>query len=98
MFGTLQSRLPNELALYNIKTIEEANKYIAEVYVPLHNKRFGKKAAYKERAYTPWKDEGGLKDILCLEEERIVQNDNTVRYKGLVLQIPKNKARSHYMH
>ncbi len=28
------------------------------------------------------------RDILCIHEERTVSNDNTVRYKGLSLQIP----------
>lgn len=30
----------------------------------------------------------GLADILCVEEDRVVANDNTVRYQGLRLQIP----------
>jgi len=35
--------------------------------------------------------------LLCIEEHRVVQHDNTVRYKGLVLQIPKNEYRYHYI-
>ena len=30
-----------------------------------------------------------LADILAIQDGRQVQNDNTVRYKGLVLQIPE---------
>ena len=32
-----------------------------------------------------------------IQEERVVQNDNTVTYNGLILQIPKNDLRHHYV-
>lgn len=96
MFGTLQNRLPKEFALQDIKTIEEANAYLREVYLPRHNKQFTVKAKDSKSAFIPWVGPG-LKDILCLQEERIVQNDNTIRYEGLILQIPKNDYRHHYV-
>ena len=40
---------------------------------------------------------GTLEDILCVQEERQVSNDNTVRYKGRVLQIPADRHRRHYV-
>ena len=40
MFGTLQKRLPQELRLAGITGIEEANRFLKEVYLPLHNARF----------------------------------------------------------
>lgn len=97
MFGTLQNRLPKELALHNITTIEEANRYIQEIYLPRHNKQFCVKPACSESAFTRWESTIALEDILCLEVERTVQQDNTVRYKGLILQIPKNEYRHHYI-
>lgn len=99
MFGTLQARLPKELALYNITTIEEANRYINEVYIPRHNKQFCVKPASDKTAFIPWSPTVpvALEDILCLEEHRTVGHDNTVRYKKLVLQIPKNEYRSQYI-
>jgi len=36
-FGTHQGRLPKELALYRITTMEAANRYLAEVYLPAFN-------------------------------------------------------------
>ena len=39
----------------------------------------------------------GPEDVLCLQEERQVANDNTVRYKRLNLQIPPDKHRFHYV-
>lgn len=38
--GTFQGRLIQELRLENITTIEEANKYLTEVFVPEFNKEF----------------------------------------------------------
>jgi helix-turn-helix protein len=97
MFGTLQDRLPKELALAGIATIEAANRFICEVYLPAHNARFAKPAALAECAFVTLRDPAGLADILCVEEERIVARDNTVAYAGLKLQLPQSPARAHYV-
>ena len=47
-------------------------------------------------AFVPWAG-AGLADILCLQEDRTVSKDNTVRYKGLTLQIPEDRHRHHYV-
>jgi transposase len=96
-FGTLQNRLPKELALHNITTIEAANRYIAEVYIPRHNEQFSVKAAIPDKAFIPYTAAIALEDVLCLKERRVVQHDNTVRYKGFILQIPKTDYRHHYV-
>jgi transposase len=97
MFGTLQNRLPQEFALKGIKTIEEANRYIKEVYLPRHNEQFCVQPASEETAFAKWTNAISLEDILCIEEERVVQKDNTVRYNGLILQIPENDHRQQYI-
>ena len=40
---------------------------------------------------------GVLDDILCVQEERVVGNDNTVRYGGRVLPIPEQRHRRHFV-
>jgi transposase len=40
MFGTLQNRLPHELALQQITTLQTANRYLKEIYLPRHNSQF----------------------------------------------------------
>ena len=40
MFGTLQKRLPQELRLAGITDMAEANRFLKEVFLPLHNARF----------------------------------------------------------
>ena len=38
-----------------------------------------------------------LKDILCLQEERTVRPDNCISYRGMILQIPADRHRHHYL-
>ena len=82
MFGTLQKRLPQELRLAGITEMAEANRFLREVYLPLHNARFATPAEDKGSAFVPFA--GALDDILCVQQERTVGNDNTVRYHGVV--------------
>lgn len=95
MFGTLQGRLPGELRLAGITTMDEANRFLRDIYLPEHNARFARLAEETGSAFVPFA--GILEDILCIHEERVVGNDNTVRYKGLVLQIPEQRHRHHYV-
>lgn len=96
LFGTLQDRLPKEFTLKGMQTLEEANRYLREEYIPRHNERFSVPAKEEKSAFVPY-IRANLKDILCIQEERLVQNDNTVRYNGLILQIPSNDMRHHYV-
>jgi transposase len=96
MFATLQDRLPKELALASIRDIKAANRFIHDVYLPAHNARFAKPPALPESAFVPV-DPAQLREVLCVQEERIVARDNTVAYEGLKLQLPQNPARAHYV-
>jgi transposase len=96
MFGTLQDRLPKELALAGIATIEAANRFLREVYLPAHNARFAKPPALPDSAFVV-ADPALLREVLCIQEERIVARDNTVAYDGRTLQLPESPARAHYV-
>jgi len=80
LFGTLQQRLPQEFRLAGITTPEAANRFLAERFVPAHNARFAVAAAEPGSAFVPFA--GDLAEVLCVQDERIVGNDNTVRYQG----------------
>ena len=95
MFGTLQKRLPQELRSHGITTMDEANRFLKEVYLPEHNTRFVKAPEDEASAFVPFA--GNVRDTLCIQEERVVGNDNTVRYKRLVLQIAANRHRHHFV-
>ncbi len=95
LFGTLQSRLPPLLRQEELTSIEAANRWLATVYIPHHNARFAVAAAEVGTAFVPFV--GALDDILCVQEERVVGNDNTVRYESRVLQIPEQRHRRHFV-
>ena len=96
LFGTLQDRLPKELADAGISTIEDANRFLAETYIPAHNRRFAVEAAEAGEAFVPWTG-GDPGEILCHQEDRVVGNDNTVTFARLSLQIPPSPLRAHYV-
>jgi len=96
MFETLQDRLVKELADAGIATIEAANRYIAEVYLPAHNRRFAVQATEPGSAFVAWTG-GALGEILCHQEDRVVGNDNTVLFDRLRLQIEPSAIRAHFV-
>ncbi len=96
MFGTLQDRLIKELAKAGICDIAAANSWIRNVYLPAHNARFGKPPALPESAFVA-AEPALLREILCVQDERIVARDNTVVYAGLRLQLPQSPLRAHYV-
>ncbi len=53
MLSKLQDRLPKEFVLKRIQTIEEANAYLRDVYIPRHNERFSVPA--KEEKFPKFK-------------------------------------------
>lgn len=95
-FGTHQGRLPQELALARITSMSEANRYLTEVYLPAFNAEFAQPAMEEGSAFVPWIG-GSLDDILCEQFERTVGADNCVRFDGLILQIPADRHRCHYV-
>jgi hypothetical protein len=96
VFGTLQGRLPPELRLLGIATVEAANRYLREVFVPEHNARFAVPAAEPGSAFIPYAGRP-LEDVLCIQESRQVGRDNCVIWKGVSLQIPPQRHRHHYV-
>lgn len=96
MFGTLQARLVGELADAGIETIEAANHFLAETYLPAHNRRFMVEASEAGTALVPW-TRSDLDEILCCQEERVVGHDNTVAFETLRLQIEPSPLRRHFV-
>lgn len=95
-FRTLQDRLPKELALAGIGTIEAANAFIRERYLPAHNARFAVSPAEEGSAFVPVA-EAQWRDLLCIQEDRTVAPDNTVSWNGRRLQIPPHPGRAHFV-
>ena len=102
VFRTLQDRLPKELRLAGLGTaphgadLAAVNRFLREVYVPQHNARFAVPAEQPGTAFVAVQPEQ-WQEVLCVQEERVVANDNTVRYEGRVLQIPESPLRRHFV-
>jgi transposase len=96
VFGTLQNRLPQELRLEKITSVEAANRYLKEQFMPDYNARFAVAAAEKGSAFIPYAGRP-LEDVLCIQEDRQVGRDNCVQWNGVALQIPPQRQRHHYV-
>ncbi len=96
VFGTLQSRLPPELRLAEIATVQAANCFLREQFVPDYNARFAVPAAEQGSAFIAYAGRP-LEDILCIQESRQVGRDNCVAWNGISLQIPPQRHRHHYV-
>jgi transposase len=97
LFGTLQDRLIKELAQAAIGDIETANRWLREVYLPAHNRRFARPAAVAQSAFVAAPDRAALVEALCVQEERVVERDNTVSWRKLKLQLPDSPLRHHWV-
>jgi hypothetical protein len=92
MNRTLQGRLVNELRVAGAATLEVANAYLRDVYLPQHNETFRRPPRDPATAFVPL-GAVDLDPILCQEVERLVAPDNTVTVTGHVLQIDRQPGR-----
>lgn len=91
-FGTWQGRLPQELRLHGITTVEQANRFLREHYLGEFNRRFAVPAAEPGNAFLPCRSRD-LERIFSLQHERAVNRDNTVSWENRILQIEKTPWR-----
>jgi hypothetical protein len=89
--GVDQDRLVKELRLAGISTIEQANRFLRDAYLPKMNGKFTRPAASQEDAHVPLLD-ADLADIFSFEYERTVSNDYTVRFETRLFQILKEQG------
>src|SRR3546814_10912058 len=75
---------------------EAANRWLAEVYIPAHNARFAVAPEQPGSAFVADRA-GAWREILCIQDERRVGNDNTVKWHGLHLQLPPSPLRPHFV-
>jgi len=92
-FSTWQGRLPQELRLRNIRTVEAANAFLRQHYIGEFNSRFTVAAAQPGTAFVPL-GRHNLDRVFSIHHERTVDNDNTVRLANMVLQIQPSIWRS----
>jgi len=96
LFSTLQDRLPKELRLAGITTLEAANAWLKSHYIAEHNARFAVAPEQEGSAFVADANEA-WREILCIVEERTVVADNTVAWNGKRLQLPESRLRPHFV-
>ena len=91
-FGTWQGRLPQELRLAGISTVDGANAFLRERYIREFNEKFSLPAEQKGTAFrrTSRRD---LNWIFTTQTERVVAKDNTVAIGERSWQIDKTHFR-----
>jgi transposase len=87
-FQTWQGRLPQELRLHGIQTLAEANRFLREHYIAQFNRRFQVPPAQRGTAFVPCRRKD-LDLIFSLQFQRAVNQDNTVSFQNLSLQIER---------
>jgi transposase len=92
IFGTWQGRLPQEFRLRGITEVEAANEFLRNDWIPMHDASFSVQAEQAGTAFLPYTGME-LQKIFSQQHDRVVDNDNTVRYENRCLQIPQQTFR-----
>ncbi len=87
-FRTAQNRLVKALRVEGIGTIEQANAYLRDHYIPRWNQKFAVKPSSPHNAHRPIKGMN-LNAILSVQHTRVVGNDYTIQFHKRLLQIKK---------
>jgi transposase len=92
-FGTWQGRLPQELRLAQVTTVEGANRFLREQYITRFNGQFTVAAQQKGTAFRRT-SRTDLNWIFTVQTERVVAKDNTVAIGDRTWQIDKTRFRN----
>ena len=84
--GTFQGRLVNELKLHGITTIEEANKYLIDVFVPYFNQRFALDYKKFKSVFETSPSDEKINYTLAILTPRKIDNGNSIKYYGKYYQ------------
>ena len=80
--GTFQGRLVQELRLNNITTIDDANKYLIEVFVPKFNTKFALDYKKFKSVFEQSLSEEKINYTLAVLTPRKIDNGNSIKYYG----------------
>jgi len=91
--GTFQDRLVKMLILEGITTIEAANDYLDQIFLPDYNARFAVKPAREQDAHRPAPPAEVLDAVLCpVRERRVVDKTGCVTWRGRHFQLTGTDA------
>jgi hypothetical protein len=92
-FHTGQDRLVKQMRVAGVCTLEQANAYLEEHYLPEWNSKRTVRPACSDDAHRPLGKDHHLAAILCRVEHRVVTNDYTIRFEGAIYQIARAEIR-----
>ncbi len=78
--GTFQGRLIQELRLNNITTIDEANKYLTEIFIPNFNKKFALDYQKFPSVFEESPSEDVINYTLAVLATRKIDNGNAIKF------------------
>ena len=90
--GTHQDRLVKKLRRLGIADAVAANTFLAQTYLPDHNRRFAVAPASAEDFHRRVPSRTTLDRVFQLEEERILSNDWVVRYDTRCFQVARQSG------
>ena len=84
--NTIQNRLVNDIKRFNIKSVDELNKFFNDFYCNYLNQKYAYEPKEEESCFVPL-DNSDLSNILCVREERKMLDGNVVSWKNNYYQI-----------
>jgi transposase len=93
--STMQNRMLQEFMVNKITTVDEANKFMQEVYMPMHNERFGVEPRNQENLFQPTHfSTEQVSDLLSSKTTAVITKDLEVPYSGLekIVIIPSSNG------
>ncbi len=88
-FGTFQDRLVKELRVARVNSLDRANAFLIETFLPFWEKRFTVAARNPQDAHRPLGGLFNLDSILCIREERTLASDYTLQLHGRKLAVAR---------
>jgi hypothetical protein len=92
LFGTLQDRLVKELRVAGITTMEDANRFLDEVFLPFWEERFTVEPREPADAHRPLDKDIDLMRLFAETDERVIREDFTFRYQNVYFQVEAAEA------
>jgi biotin operon repressor len=93
-FGTAQDRLVKGLRVAGVQTLEQANAYLEDEFLPWWNQTLTVRPASSDDAHRPLGKEYNLAASLSHVESRQVANDYTIRFDNQLYQIQHTDIRA----
>lgn len=93
LFATLQDRLLKEMRVEKISTLEDANRFLEESFIPFWNERFTVKPLLSDDFHRPLPQGIDLMETFAETYPRLIRPDFTIRYENTYYQVPRDEAK-----